>query len=205
LFVSSGDLRWVEAWTYIALTAGLVTATYLLLRSRVPDLLEERSRLRPGTKGWDRVLAPFVAVMGPVITMMVAGLEHRRGSDVSIGAGVNGAGFAVYVLGACIVLWAMLSNRFFAATVRIQDERGHRAVSDGPYQFVRHPGYVGMILSTIGTPAALGSVNAIVPAAATILVLILRTGLEDGTLQRELHGYAAYTERVRFRLLPFVW
>ena len=99
----------------------------------------------------------------------------------------------------------MVSNEFFSGVVRIQMERGHKVASAGPYQYVRHPGYVGITLLTLGTPLMLGSAWAFIPAGATVLLTVFRTALEDATLQRELDGYADYAARVRYRLLPGVW
>jgi protein-S-isoprenylcysteine O-methyltransferase Ste14 len=99
----------------------------------------------------------------------------------------------------------MFANRFFSAHVRIQTERGHAVVDSGPYGVVRHPGYVGMSIFTLGTPLALGSWLAQIPAILTVAVLIYRTALEDRTLQAELPGYADYAGRVRYRLLPGLW
>jgi protein-S-isoprenylcysteine O-methyltransferase Ste14 len=89
--------------------------------------------------------------------------------------------------------------------VRIQADRGQTVVSSGPYAYVRHPGYLGILALTIGTPFALGSRWALLPAALGMIVLIVRTVLEDGTLQAELAGYSEYTHRVRSRLIPRVW
>ena len=99
----------------------------------------------------------------------------------------------------------MRSNTFFSAVVRIQKDRGHTVVSSGPYRFVRHPGYTGFSAFTLVTPLIVNSRWAFVPAAATVAVTVLRTALEDRTLQSELDGYADYVRRVRYRLVPIVW
>ena len=101
--------------------------------------------------------------------------------------------------------WALVSNAFFATTVRIQDERGHTVVSDGPYQYVRHPGYAGWGLSWVVTPLMLGSLWALIPAGLGAIALVVRTALEDRMLKEELDGYQDYAQRVRYRLLPGVW
>ena len=99
----------------------------------------------------------------------------------------------------------MASNAFFSAYVRIQTERGHAVVSTGPYRWVRHPGYASGLGSTLATPFVLGSVWALVPAGLVVVLLVVRTALEDRTLRKELPGYAEYSGRVRFRLVPGVW
>ena len=99
----------------------------------------------------------------------------------------------------------MITNTFFSGTVRIQHDRGHAVISDGPYGWVRHPGYAGWSLSLITTPLMLGSFWALIPGALAALLLIVRTVFEDQTLQGELEGYSDYAQRVRYRLLPGVW
>ena len=99
----------------------------------------------------------------------------------------------------------MLSNPFFSGTVRIQEECGHTVASTGPYNYVRHPGYSGWNLANLATPVALGSLVGLVPAVLFLLNLIIRTAMEDQTLQDELDGYKAYSEQVRYRLIPWVW
>jgi protein-S-isoprenylcysteine O-methyltransferase Ste14 len=103
------------------------------------------------------------------------------------------------------ILWAMWTNRFFSSHVRIQTDRGHYVVTDGPYRFVRHPGYAGAIVWVPATALLLGSLYALIPAAITIVLIIIRTYLEDVTLQKELPGYADYARKTRFRLVPRIW
>ena len=109
------------------------------------------------------------------------------------------------VLGFSLFLWAMASNAYFSEGVRIQEERGHEVVTDGPYRYVRHPGYSGAILSQLSTPLLLGSSWAIIPSLLSGGFYMLRTYLEDKTLVLELPGYHDYVEKTRYRLLPWVW
>jgi protein-S-isoprenylcysteine O-methyltransferase Ste14 len=101
--------------------------------------------------------------------------------------------------------WAMMRNDFFSALVRIQNDRGHRVTTQGPYRFVRHPGYVGMLMFSVATPFMLGSWWALFPAAVNLFVGALRTSLEDRTLYLELDGYADYARAVPYRLVPGIW
>jgi protein-S-isoprenylcysteine O-methyltransferase Ste14 len=99
----------------------------------------------------------------------------------------------------------MASNTHFESYVRIQEDRAHKPVSSGPYQYVRHPGYVGMALSALSIPLTLGSWWALIPAGIAALLIVIRTALEDKTLHTELQGYAEYAKKVRYRLLPGIW
>jgi protein-S-isoprenylcysteine O-methyltransferase Ste14 len=99
----------------------------------------------------------------------------------------------------------MVSNNWFSTSVRIQYDRGHKVADSGPYRLVRHPGYLGMIIYTPGIPLIFGSLWAFLPALLLIILVIIRTSLEDSTLKSKLEGYKEYAERVRFRLLPHIW
>jgi protein-S-isoprenylcysteine O-methyltransferase Ste14 len=108
---------------------------------------------------------------------------------------------AGYALGS----YALIENRYFSGMVRIQRDRDHHVVSSGPYRWVRHPGYTGAMLTYWATPVFLDALGAFLPVVFITVVLGIRTKLEDETLQEELDGYQAYTERVKYRLLPGVW
>jgi protein-S-isoprenylcysteine O-methyltransferase Ste14 len=104
-----------------------------------------------------------------------------------------------------VITWAMLVNTHFETIVRIQTDRHHQVTTSGPYAVVRHPGYVGACLWALAAPLIVGSLVALIPAALATGVLVVRTSLEDRTLQRELPGYADYTQRTPYRLLPGLW
>jgi len=111
----------------------------------------------------------------------------------------------VFAFGMIFSVWAMLANKFFAKFVKIQTEREHNVITNGPYAYVRHPGYAGSLLAFISLPVALGSLWALLPASAGLSLWIVRTYLEDRTLQKELDGYSQYACRVRWRLVPYIW
>jgi protein-S-isoprenylcysteine O-methyltransferase Ste14 len=202
LFASAGRLDWTMAWVYAGLSLIGVVAGAL---AAGPSLLAERSGVGQGAQALDVIMAIIMAWLGPVATGLVAGFDFRYGWRPDVPSLVQGVGALAAVLGYAVVLWAMASNRFFSGVVRIQAERGHTVVSHGPYAVVRHPGYVGVILAALGAPLMLGSAWAMIPAVATIGVIVIRTAYEDRTLMRDLAGYEAYARRVRYRLLPGVW
>ncbi|MBN9657437.1 MAG: isoprenylcysteine carboxylmethyltransferase family protein [Acidobacteria bacterium] len=201
----SGRGDWYRAWVYVAIKLGAQMAVGQIILRKHPDLLAERSRMQQGTKSWDKWLAVLVALVGPMSMWVVAALEARWIWPLRVGIGYSLAGFVVCLLGIVLTAWAMISNRFFAATVRIQEDRGQVVVDQGPYGYVRHPGYVGALVFTLASPIAMGSWYALIPAAFTATVLVVRTALEDGTLKAELAGYAEYAGRVRARLIPGIW
>jgi protein-S-isoprenylcysteine O-methyltransferase Ste14 len=205
LFLSAGRLDWTGGWVFFGLNLFTQSLSAFILIPRRPDLLAERSQVGTGTKSWDRFFAPAVMLTGTLVLIITAGLDARLGWSKPINASLWWAALAVALAGQLFVLWAMYTNRFFATTVRIQEERGHQVVSEGPYRFVRHPGYAGSIIYTLAIPVVLGSLWTLIPAALTTALLIVRTYLEDRTLRAELPGYQAYAVHTPQRLFPGVW
>jgi protein-S-isoprenylcysteine O-methyltransferase Ste14 len=207
IFLAGGTLRWPMGWWYYGLS---VTATIIsrLIVARVnPDQLRERgtSMSAENAKSWDRTLSMLVGLVIPVVVLIVVGLDHRWSWSPVLPTWVPPFGIILIILGYALATWAFVVNQFFSAVVRIQTDRGHHVVSDGPYGLVRHPGYLGGLISIIATPLLLGSLWGLVPVAIYIVILVTRTALEDRTLQDELPGYREYSQRTRFRLLPGVW
>jgi protein-S-isoprenylcysteine O-methyltransferase Ste14 len=204
LFVSAGRIDWAAGWAYVLLTLAWVAGTGAVLIPWNPDLLAERLRPRKGAKTWDVLIMSLVGVV-LIALYVVGGLDERHGWSVGIAPAGQIAAGVVMGLGYALVVWATAANRFFSLIVRIQVERGHVVATGGPYRWVRHPAYVGGILGYLAGPILLGSWWALVPGILCTFLMVLRTALEDRTLQAELAGYREYAGRVRYRLLPGVW
>jgi len=203
----TGRWGWWQAWVYAAVAAaGFVLSRVLAVRHQGPGLIAERARFldQPEAKSWDKVLSPIVAI-GAGLVPLVAGLDVRWGWSPPNGLGVHLLGLALLLIGYAVATYALVENRYFSGVVRIQTDRGHKVVSSGPYAWVRHPGYAGALLSYVGVPLLLDSRGAFVVALLLGAALVVRTRLEDSTLQAELPGYREYALRVRYRLLPGVW
>jgi protein-S-isoprenylcysteine O-methyltransferase Ste14 len=168
-----------------------------------PETIARRAEAQ-GQKGWDRIVGGLWA-LASLAGLVVAGLDARFGWTAPFSLSVHVAGGLGYALGFALFSWAMASNAYFSTVVRIQKDRGHTVCTTGPYRFVRHPGYVGAILQSLVAPLLLGSLWSLIPGALAALLMIVRTALEDRTLQGELDGYRDYARRVRYRLLPGVW
>ncbi len=205
LALVSGRRDWLRAWLYVGITLGIQLTVGIVLQRRSPDLLAERSRIRQGTKGWDKLLVAGMAILGPLAIWLVAAWDVRRHWPPPVPTEWSAAALAICALGSVLTAWAMMTNRFFSATVRIQSERGHRVIETGPYRYVRHPGYIGALAFTLASPVALGSWAALIPAAITAVMVLVRTAIEDQTLRAELPGYLDYAGRVPNRLVPGVW
>jgi len=203
-FIAAGDWKWGWGWVFYFILTVFLTAHPLLLIPINPQLLAERARgtQTADTKQWDRILTMIGGGILPFGSQLLGALDHRRGWTVPLPANLQILATAVTIMGFVLFLWAMVSNAFFTEGVRIQTERGHTVCESGPYRYVRHPGYVGSILSILCIPLILGSLWALIPAVAGGAAFFVRTALEDRTLQLELKGYAAYAARVRYRLVP---
>lgn len=165
--------------------------------------IRERMRFTAATLWWDRL---FLALFMPMnlAVIVVAALGAGR---LDLGPGPPLAlypfFYLLYIAAAYLHLWAVRANRFYIGTARVVES--HRVIESGPYNWVRHPGYTGIICMMISISIVLGSLAALVPAFAIALLVIFRTALEDRMLRRELEGYSEYCLRVRYRLVPFVW
>ncbi len=203
LLLPAGDIRWADGWLFIAFFTALTVPSIAYLWRVNPDIFAARGKIHEGTKGWDKALVPALLVAIFAI-FPVAGLDARfRWSAVP--AWLVAGGYALTAAGYLGSVWVYATNKFAEPTVRIQKERGQTVVSTGPYAIVRHPLYTWSILLALGFPLALRSYWAMVPGAVGILILVVRTALEDRTLQAELEGYREYASRVRYRLIPGVW
>ncbi|MEJ2616031.1 MAG: isoprenylcysteine carboxylmethyltransferase family protein [Ignavibacteriaceae bacterium] len=207
LIICGGDLGWWQAWLYSMLILAAGIGGRMWAEQRHPGLTAERQNIEniKSAKSWDKVLAPLMAVSVAYPMVIVAGLDHRFNWSPEFPLWLSVAGFIFIALGYAFAAWAFVENRFFSSVVRIQTDRGHAVCDTGPYRFVRHPGYAGSILPLFGIVLSLGSVWTLIPAAAAIIIAVIRTVLEDRTLHEELPGYRDYAQRVRYRLIPGIY
>ncbi len=207
LFLAAGSFRWWEAWAYAGMSFLVLVSSRLVLILKNPDLALERAQAQnmDNVKDWDRVLMPLTALVGPLVSWIIAGLDQRFGWSPDLPDAVQIIALIVIFLGSQLGSWAMLTNQFFSSHVRIQTDRGHTVIKDGPYRIVRHPGYAGSLLAWLAAPLFFSSWWVIVPTILVIIANIIRTAKEDQTLREELPGYAEYALEVKYRLVPGIW
>jgi protein-S-isoprenylcysteine O-methyltransferase Ste14 len=204
LFIPAGRLDWPAAWV-LSLLYGLFLAIYAVWGTlRAPDLLQERSQVAENVKAWDKVIMAVYTVL-LLATLVLAGLDAGRFQWSRPALAWQALALAGLVLAGGLVFWTIRTNAYLGRMVRIQEDRGHQVVTGGPYHYVRHPMYVGIILLFPCMAVFLGSWWALAPALLIAGLMVVRTALEDRTLQAELSGYAEYARQVRYRLLPGVW
>jgi len=205
--IFGGDITWWQGWLYSVFFLVIGIGSRVLAEKRHPGLMAERTKFgrNQNAKPWDKVLAPLMAISLSFPLFIVAGLDHHFGWSLEFPIWLNILGFILIAFGYAFASWAIIENRFFSSVTRIQKERGHIVCNSGPYRIVRHPGYAGNLLALPGIVLALGSVWTIIPVIVALIIAVIRTTLEDKTLQEELPGYRDYVSRVRFRLIPGVY
>jgi protein-S-isoprenylcysteine O-methyltransferase Ste14 len=192
------DLPWF--WAYLGVWAvATVVATPLV----DPGLIRERIRPGPGGQDSAIVYSMIPLWLGQYI---VAGLDVGRfhWSD-AVPTAVQVAGLVAMAAATAILVWAEVVNPFFSTVIRIQTERGHRVITSGPYRYLRHPGYAACPFVFAGGGLVLGSWLAALIGLVMCLPIWHRTAWEDRILHEQLEGYAAYAQKVRYRLFPGVW
>ncbi len=208
LFLGAGSLDWGWGWVFAVVYTACWIGLSIALAFGNPELLNQRGqpvkKATVNTKKWDLVLLSIYFVL-ILIQPFVAGLDWRNAWSAPVTPLIYVIGNLLMILGFVLLTWSMIANRYFEPSVRIQESRGHQVAARGPYRFVRHPGYVGVILQFLALPITVGAWAAFIPGAVGIAVFVIRTALEDRTLHEELPGYADYARETRYRLIPGVW
>ncbi|WP_205874206.1 methyltransferase family protein [Mycobacterium camsae] len=203
VFVPAGTLHYWQGWTFVAIAMGITTISTVWLGVTNPAALRRRMRAGPRAEGRTvqkvLVTALFVTAMG---AMAFSAFDHRMGWS-SVPAWVSVAGEVMVAVGLGSALLVVVQNSYAAATITV--EQGQTVTTDGLYGLVRHPMYSGSLLMMVGIPLALGSYWGLLFVAAGVVVLVLRILDEEKLLTTELAGYREYTQRVRYRLVPYLW
>lgn len=204
LFVPAGTLNWPEAWLLLVLYFFTVGGCLIWLKKNDPELLKERRSVRKDVKSWDKKII-LIYTITLIIMLALAGLDAVRFRWSRVPLVWKAIGYIGFVPAVTLGFWAFKQNTYLAQYVRIQKDRGHRVITTGPYEYVRHPMYVGIILFILCSPLVLGSLYSFIPALIIVILFIIRTSLEDKTLQEELEGYQEYAKRVRYKLIPGIF
>lgn len=207
LFVPAGTLHWWRAWVFLAITVAVMAVAIFSILPDSDDLFSQRAKgvIQKGQPLWDRVLVILLVVsfVGQIVFITLDvfwfHLMPKPGALVSF------LGLALYVAGWWIMTLAMKVNPFAVPVVRLQEDRHQRVIDTGLYSVVRHPMYAGFVPMVVGPALWLESYAAALLAIIPIAVLAVRSVFEERFLKRELKGYEAYTEKVHYRLIPFVW
>lgn len=204
LFWPAGTIDWRRGWLFLSIAVIAVFFAVSRIARENPGLFAARRGFKPGTKPWDLILAPIIALL-IVAIMPIAAVDDARFHWAPQPDWLQLIGYALFCGGFSGVTWAQSVNPFFEAGVRIQADRGHHVIDTGPYAHIRHPGYACAVPMSAGIALSLGSLVALIPVALATILLAIRTVGEDAELQTSLSGYADYAQRVKHRWLPGVW
>ena len=204
IFVSAGRLDYWQGLIYVSIGLIMAILNYTVLRID-SDLLKERSKPGEDTKKWDKTILGL-SFLATISMYLIAGLDSGRFHwSPDFHWSICLLGIILTASGQLLFLIAQKQNEFFSSTVRIQTERGHTVCETGLYKIVRHPAYLGSIIQSIGFPLLFGSIWSIIPVGVLIILFIIRTALEDRTLKKELKGYIEYSDKTRYKIIPFIW
>jgi protein-S-isoprenylcysteine O-methyltransferase Ste14 len=187
----------LTAYLLIFTGAGLVTAV-------LTDASLDGERRKPGPEEAYPNSRRGATVLF-LVTVVVAALDTGRLHWSALSGSTQMLALAVLILAAALQAWAMAVNPFFSSAIRIQTDHNHEPVTSGPYRFIRHPGYLAMIILVPATALVLGSLAALIPAVCYSALILWRTKREDEFLAERLAGYAAYAAQIRYRLVPGFW
>jgi protein-S-isoprenylcysteine O-methyltransferase Ste14 len=205
LFGSAGQLTWNRGWICTVLYLGGLQASRIILRRFNPRLLKEReTAIRKDTKPFDKIFLRLILSL-TIVQPVIAGLDAVRFKWASMPFWTVYPGVGLFILAATWITWVLIRNPHAESSVRIQEDRAHTVIASGPYRFVRHPMYGGLILWHASVALILGSMWTLALAGVITILFLWRTALEDQTLRQELPGYEEYTTVTRYRVMPGIW
>jgi len=202
--IAAGTIMDLRGVVYISIYLVVSIIACVIMYNGHQDTLNERGKNQENTKGWDKLLLPILVILAFYGIYLIAGLGIRfqweRLPDLCFYIGT-----VVYLISGIFTVWPVIENRHFESTARIQDDRAQTVISTGPYRFVRHPGYLGIVIWAVATALMFGTLAVGATAVAIIIVIVIRTYLEDTMLKKELSGYPDYAKKVKYRLFPLIW
>jgi len=203
LILCSGQIIWWNAWAFTGGYLFFVFIIFIVMLKINPNLLNERGKKHKNTKSFDKIIL-FIYTVLFILLPITAGLDKRfditKMNDI-----ISVVAIILSIPIFSLVLWAFIVNNHFETTVRIQNDREHKVCDTGPYKYVRHPTYSAAILGFIIIPFILGSLLSLIPNILMSILFIIRTQLEDKTLQKELDGYKEYIKKTKYKLIPGIW
>jgi protein-S-isoprenylcysteine O-methyltransferase Ste14 len=205
LFLPAGTVAWLAGWIFFVLFFGFYLAVTVWLFRHNPGLMQERLHLGTSDqKGWDKLLFPLLLVF-PFAWMIFMSLDGARFHWSPLPTWLQVVGAAILLCSFYLMFIAFRENSYASPVVRIQEDRGQTVISTGPYHYVRHPMYSGIVIFAIGTPLLLGAWYGVLGGLIFVAILARRAVLEERTLREELPGYADYMAQVKYRFIPYIW
>ena len=202
LFLPAWTLAYWQAWVFIVVFMISVNVIGLYLSLKDPALLERRKKVGPGEQSTTQKIIMFLAIITSLALLVFCAFDHRFAWS-PVPSSVSVLGDVLVALGLLIDLFVFRENSYGGSTIEIVEDQ--KVISTGLYARVRHPMYVGVLVMIIGIPLALGSWWGLAILALTIPVLVVRILDEEKLLSNDLPGYREYAQKVRYRLVPYLW
>lgn len=203
LFLPAGTFDYWQAWLFLAVFALSTWIPSIYVIRTNPAALQRRMHVGPlaETRPLQRILMTVIFICFPAI-FVISALDHRFGWS-SVATPVTLAGDLLVAVGLGLAMLVVIQNGYAAANITVEQEQ--TLVSGGLYGLVRHPMYVGNVILMAGIPLALDSYWGLILLVPGVIVLVLRIRDEEKLLLHDLGGYREYTQRVRYRLVPYLW
>jgi protein-S-isoprenylcysteine O-methyltransferase Ste14 len=202
LIISSGNLSWVGAWTIFGFDCLYLFVLITIGMKYFPETVSGRKQTK-FIYTWDKI-AILIYLISYYSQYLISGLTLRF-SLSSFHLLLYATGSLLFAIGLGITFWVFATNPYATGSSRIQEERGQKLVTKGPYRFIRHPMYFSIIIFTLSVPLILCSMWAFLPAPLVIASFIYRCSKEDALLSNELEGYKEYKQKVKYRMIPSIW
>ena len=203
-FVAAGTFNDIRGIVNISLyfIVSIIASVLMLLGHQ--DTLSERGKKHENTKKWDKILLPLLVLLAYYGIYFIAGLGNRFQWN-RLPMEYFYVGLVLYLLSSAFIVWPVLENKHFEETSRIQNNREQTVITSGPYRIIRHPGYAGLIIWAIASYLMFGTFFVGIVSFIIIVIIWIRTYMEDKMLKTELVGYLEYSQTVKYRLIPLVW
>lgn len=204
--IFSWDIKWLEGWIMTIFFIVQNTVFMLYLYYKAPQLLKERMNKNGGLnqqKG-DKIFLLVFSILGLAWYIILA-IGHSLGWNNSFPPAICALGLVLLPISTFTILNTFAENNFASHMVRIQTERGQKVISSGVYSVVRHPMYIGAILTYIGVSLFINSLIGLIVGLILSALFVLRIFGEEKMLETELEGYKEYEKKVKYRLIPYIW
>ncbi len=203
-FLSAGKIHYFQGWLFLITNIISGFMNFWTIRNN-EELMNERSKIGENAKSWDKKILGISAIIY-LLNVILAGLDSGRFQwSPNFNWSFYATGIILSIVGQIIFLTARSQNNYFSSIVRIQTDREHEVCDTGLYKIVRHPGYLGMTISLFSVPFITGSLWSFVTTTIAVILLFIRTHLEDQTLMNELKGYKEYAVKTKNKLIPRIW
>ena len=200
LFLPAGTIRWPEGWLLMIILFVPMFLAGLLMYFKAPDLLRSRLKAKE-TQSEQKDVIRYSGLMF-LAAFVIAGLNYRFGW-ITMPRAIVWIGAVIFLLAYCLFGEVLRENRYLSRTIEVRD--GQTVVDTGLYGIVRHPMYTATVLLFLSMPLVLNSLISFFIMLAYIPIIVKRIRNEEEVLETELKGYREYKQKVKYRLIPFIW